>query len=96
MSETVLLTGFCKRRGHVMYQVLDTGAVLVVDAPQYCAGRTRDTWTPKRRRLDPLNGRVSRYGCGCGRTSLVADADLWADIQKGECTRLEAAYSIGV
>jgi hypothetical protein len=50
-AETVLLTGCCERRRHVMYQVLNTPTGLVVDAPLRAVGRKRATWTPQRREL---------------------------------------------
>lgn len=80
MSERVLLTGFCQRPGggqHVMFRVVETPGALMVEAPLYCAGREAETWTPIRRRLDPANGRMSRYGCQCRKSALVSDREMW-------------------
>lgn len=89
----VLLTGRCERRRHIMYQVVDTAGGLVIDAPLRAVIRDRRGWTPQRRML--AEGSASRYGCGCGRTSLVPDGILLADIGRGVTHRLEAAYTIG-
>lgn len=105
MTETVILTGRCERRRHrlyrvlapesgVLYRVVETSDGLVVVADRYCAGRDKSTWTPMRREL--TLGRGVRYGCGCGRTALVADEDLWRDIRRGVTERLEPCYSIGL
>jgi hypothetical protein len=91
-AETVLLTGCCERRRHVMYQVLNTPTGLVVDAPLRAVGRKRATWTPQRREL--ADGSAVRYGCGCGRTSLVPDSVLLAGIRRGDTIILETAYTI--
>jgi hypothetical protein len=93
MADMVLLTGRCERRRHVMFRVLSADGGLVVDAPLYARGRPRETWTPRRRAL--ADGSASRYGCRCGRTSLVPDAVLLAGIRRGVTTMLEAAYRIG-
>ena len=91
-AERVLLTGCCERRRHVMYQVLNTPTGLVVDAPLRAVGRKRATWTPQRREL--ADGSAVRYGCGCGRTSLVPDSVLLAGIRRGDTIILETAYTI--
>jgi hypothetical protein len=92
MADKVLLTGLCIRRTHRMYRVLDAGGRLVVEARLYAAGRDQRTWTPYRREL--ADGSATRYGCACGRTSLVFDAQLLADVRRGITRRFEAAYSI--
>lgn len=104
MSETVVLTGRCNRRRHVLYRVLDadsgvlyrvTDAVdgLMVESSRYCTTPDRDGWTPLRREL--MIGKGTRYGCSCGRTALVTDADMWRDICNGARERVEACYSLG-
>ena len=75
-----------------MYRVLNTRAGLVVDAPLRAVGRERGTWTPQRREL--VDGSAARYGCGCGRTSLVPDAALLVGIRRGDPIILETAYTI--
>jgi hypothetical protein len=91
-AEMVLLTGRCGRRGHAMYRVLNTRDGLVVDAPLRAIGRKQGTWTPQRREL--IDGSAARYGCRCGRTSLVPDAALLAGIRRGDPIILETAYTI--
>jgi hypothetical protein len=91
-AEMVLLTGRCGRRGHSMYRVLNTRGGLVVDAPLGAIGRKQRTWTPQRREL--IDGSAARYGCRCGRTSLVPDAALLAGIRRGDPIILETAYTI--
>lgn len=91
-DETVLLTGYCKRKQHVMFRVLDTPGGLVIDAPLYCAGRERETWTPMRRKL--TGGSASRYGCPCRRTDLIGDDQMLDRIRRGERQMLIDAYNI--
>jgi hypothetical protein len=81
MADTVLLTGRCERRRHIMFHVRESGGALVVEAPLYCAGRERETWTPMRRPLEA--GRASRYGCPCRATVLAADQQMTDRIGHG-------------
>ena len=92
MADTVLLTGRCERRRHIMFRVLNTGGGLVVEAPLYCAGRERETWTPMRRPLE--GGRASRYGCPCRATVLAADQQMADRIQCGIGEWVVAATNI--
>src|SRR5690348_14607743 len=97
MTDRVLLTGRCERRLHRMFRVLETPDALVIEAEQYCAGREAETWTPLRRRLDPANGRASRYGCPWCRTSaLISDRQIWDQIRSGHSRWAIAATNISL
>ena len=94
MSERVVFTGRCDRRRHVLFTVVETDTSLDVVAPLTCHGLESETWAPSRRQLDPLNGRVTRYGCKCTRTALVGDDQIWKRLRRGESTWTVAATNI--
>jgi hypothetical protein len=98
MAERVLLTGCCdRRRGrHVLFHVLATRDGPVIDAPRYCAGREAGTWRRERRLLDLASNRVSRYGCACRRSALIADRDIWDRIQRGDSEWFVATTNISL
>jgi|ERR1022692_1182319 hypothetical protein len=94
MAGTVLLTGRCKRRRHVMFQVVDTGSSLVIDAPLRAVGRESETWTPERRPLEL--GRASRYGCPCRTTAVPGDHQMMERIRRGDSEWVIAAINISL
>lgn len=94
MAETLILTGRCERRRHVIFRVFDTSAGLVIEAPFYCAGRERETWTPMRRPVEL--GRATRYGCSCRATVLAADQQMVDQIQRGTQEWVVAASNISL
>lgn len=96
MIEPILLTGRCERRLHRMLRVLEAPDAVVIDADLFCVGREAETWTPMRRRLDPVNGRVSRYGCKCRTSALVSDREIWDLILSGYSRWLIAATNISL
>lgn len=80
-TETVKLTVQCARRGHVLLRVLDTEDGMVIDAPLYAAGPTRQDWTPAQFRLTP--GDSHRYACRCQLTDFLPDTRLATTIAAG-------------
>jgi hypothetical protein len=94
MADMLLLTGRCERRRHVMFRVFDSGDGLVLEAPLYCAGRERETWTPMRRRLEA--GRASRYGCPCRATVLASDQQMTDRIHRGIAEWVVAVTNISL
>ena len=91
-AERVLLAGRCKRKRHLMFTVLATSTGLVLEAPLYCAGRERETWTPLRREVGNAGG--LRYCCPCRRTALIDDGAIRDRIARGKTRWLVDAYNI--
>jgi hypothetical protein len=85
MDDRVLLIGVCDRsKGsrHVLFTIIETETTLDVDAPRVCHGREYETWAPRRRQLDPFNGRHGRYGCACRRSVLLGDDQIWNRLRR--------------
>jgi hypothetical protein len=82
VSGTVLLDLRCFRRRHLILRVVDAGAGgLLIEAPRYSAGLTKSTWVAASFSLRRGSGR--RYGCACGPSVLLADAQLAEAIASG-------------
>jgi hypothetical protein len=79
---SVVLTGRCERKRHIVFTVEEVAGEYVVCAPRVAVGRERETWTPGSRPIDPA--RTQRYGCACGRSELLSDKLMLDDIRRGE------------
>jgi hypothetical protein len=84
---SVLLELRCERRRHLVAEVVESvgSDTFMIEARRYCAGSTKDSWTPASFPL--VMGSGHRYGCACGPPSaLVRDDDLAKAIASGTGT----------
>jgi hypothetical protein len=87
-----LLIARCERKRHVIFTVGRVDGQLHLFAPRIAVGRERETWTAGSR---PLNSsRITRYGCACGRTTLISDVLVLEKIRRGETRMVIAGTNI--
>ena len=76
---SVVLELRCKRRRHLVAEVVESvgSDTLMIEAPRYCAGLTKASWTPAS--LPLVMGSGHRYGCACGPPSALVRDDRLAE-----------------
>ncbi len=89
---SIVLTGRCERRRHVMSTVNETDGGYVLEGVLMSIGREKEHWTPGSRLLDPA--RMQRFGCACGRTALLSDRQMLENIRRGETEWVISGSSI--
>jgi hypothetical protein len=89
---TVVLTGRCERKRHLVLTVELVNGEYILSAARMAVGRERESWAAGSRPL--AASRTQRYGCACGRTALLSDKQMIDDIRRGETEWVIAGTNI--